>query len=326
VTASTATPYRPTAASLAGLTIDGIVAVLVDRPWMDQEARANRVTDIWSLIAAFHPQDPFEIMEIGQCLLFNDLVADGARDVLAATEDRPKARARAHTIAMSRELNKHMRALRIAQAQARLAGTVAARFGASADGAARDPEAAPASNPAESAKIPDVPSPAPPPSRTPLSAAMAWPGLAGVETALPRATAATIRETLLGTTAQVRAGDAAQYEEIVARGSGPAAATQDTAAPGGAAAEIAGARTAGHDPAASGSAAPRTGASGATEPLPRTAASDRPPAAEIGSPHAPPRPDSPEAPAAGTSPDGGRGSGAYLPSAKVAARAGPQST
>jgi hypothetical protein len=91
-----------------GILLDGIVTALADRSYLTQEQKQERAGDIWALIETFHPQDPLQIMLIGQALLFNDLLADGARDVLHGMVDTLKLRAVSNVNALNRSLHQNL--------------------------------------------------------------------------------------------------------------------------------------------------------------------------------------------------------------------------
>ena len=86
---------QPAVASPAAILLDGIAAAIADRPQMTAERKATRIAEVWAVIDAFGPSDPLQIMLVGQTVMFNELLADGARDVLSGMTDTMK---RAYTV------------------------------------------------------------------------------------------------------------------------------------------------------------------------------------------------------------------------------------
>jgi len=92
----------------AGILLDGIVAALSDRSYLTPEQKQARGAEIWAVIEAFHPQDPLQIMLIGQALLFNELLTNGAHDVLRGMVDTLKLRAQSNVNALNRSLHQNL--------------------------------------------------------------------------------------------------------------------------------------------------------------------------------------------------------------------------
>jgi hypothetical protein len=91
-----------------GILLDGIVAALADRSNLTEAQKQARAGDIWAVIGAFHPRDPLQIMLIGQALLFNEMLADGARDVLGGMVDTLKLRAVSNINGLNRSLHQNL--------------------------------------------------------------------------------------------------------------------------------------------------------------------------------------------------------------------------
>ena len=60
------------------------------------------------MIDAFRPADPLQTMLVGQAVMFNELLADGARDVLAGMTGAPKLRAQSNLNGMNRSLHQNL--------------------------------------------------------------------------------------------------------------------------------------------------------------------------------------------------------------------------
>jgi hypothetical protein len=90
-------------ANVTGVLMEGIVSALSERSHLTQTQRQARAGDVWGLISEFEPRDPLQIMLIGQSLMFNELTADAARDVLRGIADIAiKSRVRSNVIALNR--------------------------------------------------------------------------------------------------------------------------------------------------------------------------------------------------------------------------------
>jgi hypothetical protein len=74
--------------------IGDIVNTVADKPGLSPERKAvARQTAICTLMA-FQPRDPVETMIAGQCIVYDHLLRDGARDMLRGQSDEVKIKAR----------------------------------------------------------------------------------------------------------------------------------------------------------------------------------------------------------------------------------------
>ncbi|MSP00104.1 MAG: hypothetical protein EXR07_03490 [Acetobacteraceae bacterium] len=93
---------------MIGVCLDGLTHALADRPGIPEAHRAAHAGATRSLILAFKPQDALQLMAASQGVLFAALAADGLRDLVSATSEPLKPRARSSIIAMGRLVSKHM--------------------------------------------------------------------------------------------------------------------------------------------------------------------------------------------------------------------------
>ena len=96
------------ASHLARALLDGLVSGIADRGNRGPADKASRARDLWVVIAECEPQDAIQTMLIGQALMFNELIADGGKDVLAGMMDTLKLRAQSNVTGMSRALHQHV--------------------------------------------------------------------------------------------------------------------------------------------------------------------------------------------------------------------------
>jgi hypothetical protein len=96
------------ASHLARVLLDGLISGIADRGNRSPADKAARARDLWAVIAACEPQDAIQTMLIGQALMFNELIADGGRDVLAGMMDTLKLRAQSNVNGMSRALHQNV--------------------------------------------------------------------------------------------------------------------------------------------------------------------------------------------------------------------------
>ena len=96
------------ASHLARALLDGLISGIADRGNRSPADKAARARDLWGVIAACEPQDAIQTMLIGQALMFNELIADGGKDVLAGMMDTLKLRAQSNVNGMSRSLHQHV--------------------------------------------------------------------------------------------------------------------------------------------------------------------------------------------------------------------------
>jgi hypothetical protein len=96
------------ASHLAKALLDGLISGIADRGNRSPADKAARARDLWAVIAACEPQDAIQTILIGQALMFNELIADGGKDVLAGMMDTLKLRAQSNVNGMSRALHQHV--------------------------------------------------------------------------------------------------------------------------------------------------------------------------------------------------------------------------
>jgi hypothetical protein len=96
------------ASHLAKALLDGLISGIANRGNGGPADKAARARDLWAVIAACEPQDAIQTMLIGQALMFNELIADGGKDVLAGMMDTLKLRAQSNVNGMSRSLHQHV--------------------------------------------------------------------------------------------------------------------------------------------------------------------------------------------------------------------------
>ena len=96
------------ASHLARALLDGLISGIADRGNRAPADKAARARDLWAVIAECEPQDAIQTMLIGQALMFNELIADGGKDVLAGMMDTLKLRAQSNVTGMSRALHQHV--------------------------------------------------------------------------------------------------------------------------------------------------------------------------------------------------------------------------
>jgi hypothetical protein len=99
---------QPAVTSAAAILLDGISAAVADRPGLTPERSKTRITELWAVIDSFRPEDPLQIMLVGQAVMFNELLADGARDVLGGMADALKLRAQSNLNGMNRSLHQNL--------------------------------------------------------------------------------------------------------------------------------------------------------------------------------------------------------------------------
>ncbi len=148
--------------SLIEPALGGIVRALSDRCQQTDAERIGRAEAALGLILSFRPRDVIEMTLSGQTVLFNELIADGARDALREVVDTARLRGRAGVVAMGRLVQGHLDRLERRGNQPYQVETVAPRQDARPVAAA--PTAA-----AESPR--QLPDPVPPAQREPEMAA-----------------------------------------------------------------------------------------------------------------------------------------------------------
>jgi hypothetical protein len=95
-------------ADLVTPALGGIIHALSDRRGQTETDRRAKAEAATSLILSFLPRDAIEMMLAGQTVLFNELLADGARDALREEVDTMKPRSRASVVNMGRLVQGHL--------------------------------------------------------------------------------------------------------------------------------------------------------------------------------------------------------------------------
>lgn len=88
--------------------LDGIAAALSGRGGQTEEQRRTCADQARMLILSFQPRDTIDLTLSGQTVLFNELIADGARDVLSGLASPQKARAISGIVALGRLVQGHI--------------------------------------------------------------------------------------------------------------------------------------------------------------------------------------------------------------------------
>jgi hypothetical protein len=87
---------------------DGIIRALSDRPGQTEAQRQARRDDAETFILSFRPRDAIELMLCGQSVLFNELLADSAKDVLRGMVDTMKLKSIGGLVNMARIVQGHV--------------------------------------------------------------------------------------------------------------------------------------------------------------------------------------------------------------------------
>jgi hypothetical protein len=82
--------------------LDGIVHAISDRPGLSEARRRDRANETLTLILSFLPRDVVEMTLSGHTVLFNELIADSARDVLRGMTDEMKLKSLSGLVNMAR--------------------------------------------------------------------------------------------------------------------------------------------------------------------------------------------------------------------------------
>jgi hypothetical protein len=94
-------PHPHAISNLLEPTLSGVVTALADRGSSDERYSA-RAAEVWTLVQSFRPRDAIDLMLTGQLIAFNELLADGTRDLLRGMVDTMKARTRSSLISLGR--------------------------------------------------------------------------------------------------------------------------------------------------------------------------------------------------------------------------------
>ena len=96
------------ASDLAHILLDGVMGALTARGDLTPEQKQTRARGLWAVVANCEPRDAIQTMLVGQCLLFNEMIADGGRDVLVGMMDTLKSRAQSNLNGLSRALQQNI--------------------------------------------------------------------------------------------------------------------------------------------------------------------------------------------------------------------------
>jgi hypothetical protein len=92
------------ASDLAHILLDGTIGALTARGDLTAEQKQTRARGLWAVVANCEPRDAIQTMLVGQCLMFNEMIADAGRDVLVGMMDTLKSRAQSNLNGLSRAL------------------------------------------------------------------------------------------------------------------------------------------------------------------------------------------------------------------------------
>ena len=95
-------------ASLAASMFGGVMNALGDRAGLSPAQKQARETATVAMIMAFLPRDGLEMMFASQAVMFHELAADAAHDVLSGLEPALKLKAQSNTIAMGRLVHENL--------------------------------------------------------------------------------------------------------------------------------------------------------------------------------------------------------------------------
>jgi hypothetical protein len=95
-------------ANLVAPALEGIVRAIAGRGGQTPEDQQAKADQTLVHILAFHPRDVVELTLAGQVVLFNEALADSARDLLHGMDGKAKPRAISGLISMGRLLQGHL--------------------------------------------------------------------------------------------------------------------------------------------------------------------------------------------------------------------------
>ena len=101
-----ANPYA--LAHLVAPALDGIVHALSDRGGQSEAQYQAKADNFRTLILSFRPNDVVDLQLAGQTVLFNEVLAHSARDVLRGMDDAMKPRVIASLVSMGRLAQGHL--------------------------------------------------------------------------------------------------------------------------------------------------------------------------------------------------------------------------
>src|SRR5258708_24564163 len=88
-----------------------------EKPYPTPEQKYSAVQTVICTLMAFQPRDPLEAMMAGQCVVYDHLMRDGARDILRGQTDDTKNKGRRSILATGKVFLETMRELTRMQAR-----------------------------------------------------------------------------------------------------------------------------------------------------------------------------------------------------------------
>src|SRR5580700_3026796 len=98
----------PVDACTDSVLLDGVILALCGGETLTAVQREARAREIRAVIAEARPGDAIQTMLLGQCLMFNAVIADAGRDLLHRTSDALKPRARSNLNGLNRTLRQNV--------------------------------------------------------------------------------------------------------------------------------------------------------------------------------------------------------------------------
>jgi len=94
--------------SLISPVLDGVVSALSDRVNQTEAERQAKADGALAVILSFQPRDVIDLTLAGQTVLFNEILADGARDVLRGMVEAAKQRRHSSLVGMGRVIHGYL--------------------------------------------------------------------------------------------------------------------------------------------------------------------------------------------------------------------------
>ena len=105
---SPSAPHPFHLAHLIAPAIDSALLAISDRGNQTEARRVGRSDDAETLIMSFQPRDAIDLMLTGQLVMFNEMLADGTRDVLRGMADGMKQRSLSTLVSAARTMQGHL--------------------------------------------------------------------------------------------------------------------------------------------------------------------------------------------------------------------------
>jgi len=90
------------------LALDSVLQALVADPRLSQAQREARARGTVGIVDSIQPENGLELMLAGQAILFNEMVADAARDTQVLEVGEPKMKARAAAVNLAKVFGKNV--------------------------------------------------------------------------------------------------------------------------------------------------------------------------------------------------------------------------